>query len=196
MKLLIASRNVHKIRECKALLRQLPNLDIISLLDFPNYVPPEETGRTFEENALLKATHAASALDCYALADDSGLVIPALGGAPGVYSARYAGLTAGDADNRKKLLQEMRSLPEQQRSGYFECCLALASPQGIKKIACARCEGTIATEEKGNKGFGYDSLFIKHEYSKTFGELDEATKNRVSHRRKALDRILLTLEQL
>jgi XTP/dITP diphosphohydrolase len=194
MKLIIASRNVHKIREIKAMLKQSGNFDIYSLLDFPDYVAPAETGLTFEENAILKATHAASVLSALAIADDSGLVIPALKGAPGVFSSRYAGDHATDKDNRKKLLDEMIELTGEERDGYFACAMALASPQGLEKCVSARCEGTILTKEKGGQGFGYDSLFQKYDYSKTFAELKDEVKNRISHRRKALDKLLIYLE--
>lgn len=196
MKLIIASHNVHKIREIRAMLKSLKNWDIYSLIDFPDYQAPKETGDSFEENAIIKATHAAKTLHAWALGDDSGLVIPSLKGAPGIYSSRYAGENATDKDNRIKLLKEMKDLKEQDRSGYFECCMALASPQGLKKSTCALCEGIITEKERGGQGFGYDSIFLKHEYSKTFAELEEAVKNRISHRRKAVDKILPTLEML
>lgn len=194
--LVIASGNIHKIRELKAMLKPLKTLDVLSLRDFPDYIPPEETGRTFEENAILKATHAATALNHWAIADDSGLVVPALNGAPGVYSARYAGLEASDLDNRKKLLEDMKHLLDEDRSAFFECCIALVSPSGAKKLVTGICEGTLLMQDRGGGGFGYDPLFIKHGYNKTFAELEEATKNRISHRRKALDKILPYLESL
>lgn len=194
MKLVIASKNVHKIREIRAILKQRTQWDIYSLIDFPEYIPPAETGTTFEENAILKATDAARILQCWSLADDSGLVIPALGGAPGVQSARYAGEHATDKDNRKKLLEAMKKLKKEERSGYYECCMALASPDGLEKCVCARCEGSIIEAERGGQGFGYDCLFKKHDYNKTFAELEEEVKNRISHRRKALDKILIHLE--
>ena len=178
------------------MLRGLPRVDLRSLLDFPSYTPPPETGTTFEQNATLKATHAAAALQRWVLADDSGLVIPALGGMPGVYSARFAGNDATDADNRKKLLEMMHHLLEEDRHGYFECWIALASPAGLKKSARGICEGRLLAQEKGGGGFGYDPLFIKHGYSKTFSELEELIKNRISHRRKALDKVLGSLEAL
>jgi XTP/dITP diphosphohydrolase len=196
MQLVIASQNMHKIRECRAILKALPQLDVLSLMDFPKYTPPPETGSTFEENAILKATHAADALNHWVIADDSGLVVPGLNGAPGVFSARYAGPDATDKDNRQKLLHEMSHLREGQRDAQFECCIALASPDGLKKSVHGICQGTLATQERGSRGFGYDPLFLKFEYSKTFGELDEDTKNRISHRRKALDKILILLESL
>lgn len=194
MKLIIASRNMHKIREIRSILGKSSKWDIYSLVDFPDYVPPEETGATFEENAILKATHAAKTLQAWALADDSGLVVPALSGAPGVKTARYAGEGSNDKDNRKKLLSEMEHLKDGNRTAHFECCMALASPEAIEKSVCARCEGMITNEEHGGQGFGYDSLFKKNDYNKTFAELEEEVKNRISHRRKALDKILLFLE--
>ncbi len=196
VQLVIASKNIHKIRECKAILKVLFHVDILTLMDFPNYVPPEETGSTFEENASLKAVHAAKKLNTWVIADDSGIVVPALNGAPGVFSARYAGKDASDADNRKKLLQEMNYLRDDDRYAYFECAIALASPDGLRKCVKGTCEGTLTSQEKGGSGFGYDPLFVKHEYRKTFAELEESVKNRISHRRKALDKILLSLEAL
>ena len=196
MQLVIASQNMHKIRECRAILKALPGLDVLSLMDFPKYTPPPETGSTFEENAILKAVHAADALNHWVIADDSGLVVPSLNGAPGVFSARYCGAGAADKDNRQKLLHEMSQLKDGQRDAQFECCIALASPDGLKKCVHGICHGTIATQERGSRGHGYDPLFVKFEYSKTFGELDEDTKNRISHRRKALDKILILVESL
>jgi XTP/dITP diphosphohydrolase len=194
MELVIASTNPHKIREFKSMLKKNLQYDIRSLLDFPDYVPPPETEDSFEGNAKLKAAHAAAALNRWALADDSGLVVPAIGGAPGVYSARFAGDQATDHDNRKKLLQLMQHLLDEDRNAYFECCIALASPSGVKKCVNGICEGTILVQEKGGGGFGYDPLFMKNGYSKTFAELEESIKNRISHRRKALDKLLPFLE--
>ncbi len=195
MNLLIATTNGHKIREIRTLLKPL-DFDFYSLLDFPNYIPPEETGKTFEENALLKALQAAKTLNMWAIADDSGLVVPALSGAPGVFSARYAGIGATDKENRQKLLQEMSKLDGLERSAYFECCIVLASPKGAEKIVKGVCEGEITKGERGGYGFGYDSLFIKHDYNQTFAELGESLKNQVSHRAKALQKLMLTLESL
>lgn len=196
MQLVIASTNMHKIREFRAMLKALRKFDILSLHDFPHYVPAEEVGDSFEEIASKKALHAAAALGKIVLADDSGLVVPALGGAPGIYSARYAGVDATDKENRLKLLAEMEDLQETDRYAYLECCLALATPDSLKKCAKGTCEGIILTQERGSNGFGYDSIFLKHDYSKTFAELEEDTKNRISHRRKAFDKMQLTLEAL
>lgn len=199
MELVLASSNVHKIRELREMLKSykgLQHLDILSLLNFPDYKAPPEDGATFKENVEIKALDAAKKLGKWVIADDSGLVIPALQGEPGVYSARYAGEEATDAENRQKLLKQMQGLQDIQRTGYFECWLSLASPEGIKKTVSGTCEGLILEEEKGRNGFGYDPLFIKHDYDKTFSELDEQTKNKISHRRKAVEKLLPTLEAL
>ena len=185
---------MHKVREYRSLLKNIPNLDVYSLRDFQTYHLPEETGETFEENATLKAVDAAKELGKWVIADDSGLVVPALDGKPGVRSARYAGDDATDLDNRKKLVSELQKLPEEKRIGYFECCIAFATPDGLKKLVRGKCEGELLTQERGRHGFGYDPLFLKYDYSKTFAELDEETKNRISHRRKAFDKIVTALE--
>ena len=196
MQLVLATSNPHKVREFLPLLKTLPGLEILSLKDFPKYIPPQETGVTFKENAILKAEYAARALKMWVLSDDSGLVVSALQGEPGVYSARYSGLPASDAKNRLKLLQKMEGLHAEQRAAYFECCLVLANGEGMYKCVTGLCEGTIIAEQRGNKGFGYDSLFVRHDLAKTFAELDEDVKNRISHRRKAFDKMLQTLERL
>ena len=196
MELVIASRSVHKIREFRAILKKLGSFDLLSLIDFPLYTPPAEKSSSFEENAIAKAIHAAQALNRWVLADDSGLVIPALNGAPGVLSCRYAGENATGKENRQKLLQEMAHIQDSHRQGYFECWIALASAQGLKKTAKGVSEGMITEQERGSFGFGYDAIFVKHEYGKTFAELEEDTKNRISHRRKALDKILPVLESV
>lgn len=196
MEIVIASGNLHKIREFRDMLKHLKHIEILSLKHFPNYIAPEEDKLTFKENAIIKAEHAAKTLNKWVLADDSGLVVPAINGEPGVFSRRYAGSQATAAENRKKLLERMQGLKDDSRTAYFECCLALASPAGLKKSVTGTCEGFIIEHERGSQGFGYDSLFIKNDYDKTFGELDEATKNRISHRRKAFEKIALTLEVL
>jgi XTP/dITP diphosphohydrolase len=196
LKLVIASTNFNKVREYKGMLKSIEHIEFLNLSEFPHYIPPQETGATFEENAVLKAVHAAKTLNHWVLADDSGLVVPALGGEPGIFSARYAGNDATDLDNRKKLLDAMHHLMEDDRQAFFECSIALASPAGLKKSAKGICEGTLLPKERGRGGFGYDSLFIKHGYSKTFAELEESIKNRISHRRKALDKMILSLQSL
>jgi XTP/dITP diphosphohydrolase len=196
VELVIASTNMHKVREFRTMLKPLARFDLLSLHDFPDYTPPEETGNTFEENASLKAEHAAKTLNRWVIADDSGLIVPALNGAPGIFSARYAGQDATDLDNRKKLLDEIQHLMEEDRQAFFECAIAIASPEGLKKCAKGTCEGTLLNKDRGGSGFGYDPLFIKHGYNKTFAELSESIKNRISHRRKALDKVLSLLESI
>lgn len=196
MELVIASTNLHKIREFRDMLKSHKHIDVLSLLNFPHYVPPPETGTSFQENAAFKAIHAAQALQKWVLADDSGLVVPALTGAPGIHSRRYAGDDATDAENRRKLLKDMQSLKAEERYAYFECSLVLASPEGIKRSVTGKCEGYILTEERGRNGFGYDPLFVKHDYDKSFAEIDEHTKNRISHRRKAIEKLNITLETI
>lgn len=195
MEIVIASSNLHKIREFREMLKPF-RLDVLSLLNFPNYAPQPEEGNTFQEIAASKAEHAAKTLNKWVLADDSGLIVPALQGQPGIKSRRYAGEDATDSENRKKLLEAMSHLKGQQREAYFECCLALASPSGLKKSVTGTCQGTILNEERGRNGFGYDSIFVKNEYDKSFGEIDEVTKNRISHRRKAIEKLSVLLESL
>ncbi|MEI8125015.1 MAG: RdgB/HAM1 family non-canonical purine NTP pyrophosphatase [Parachlamydiaceae bacterium] len=196
MEIVLATTNLHKIREFRDMLKRLDFLDVLTLLNFPDYVPPPETELTFAGNAHLKALHAAATLQKTVLADDSGLVVPALNGAPGIHSRRYAGDDATDTENRQKLLAAMRPLDEMERIAYYECTLVLASPAKVIKSATGTCEGRILTEERGRNGFGYDPLFVKHEYDKTFAEIDEATKNRISHRHKALEKLIPLLETL
>lgn len=191
---MIATTNMHKVQELRQMLKSISSIDLRSLKDFPTYTPPEETGQTFEENAKIKATHAAMVLGRYVIADDSGIVVPALNGAPGIFSARFAGKNATDLDNRKKLLREASHLSEDDRYAYFECALALATPEGLKKIVKGTCEGMLTLHDTGRGGFGYDPIFMKHGYSKTFAELGDSIKHRISHRRKAVDKLLNTLE--
>ncbi len=195
MELLIASTNIHKIREFRFLLKNT-GFDVLSLHDFPSYIPPEETENTFEGNASLKAKLAALTLKKWVLADDSGLIVPALGGAPGVHSSKYAGEKATDRENCVKLLTSMKLLQEQDRSAYFECAIVISSPEGKLKYFQGLCEGSILEETKGRSGFSYDSIFRKHDYNKTFAELTEDIKSRISHRRKAFDKALLYLESI
>ncbi|MEM1283557.1 MAG: RdgB/HAM1 family non-canonical purine NTP pyrophosphatase [Chlamydiota bacterium] len=197
MEIVIASKNVHKIREFREMLAKVEHVDITSLLNFPDYEPSEEVGKSFEENAKAKATEAAKALKKWVLADDSGLVVPALQGEPGIYSKRYAGSDATDAENRHKILEAMKGKSDLERAAYYECSLVLADPNGqIKKFVRGICEGFLVDEEKGRNGFGYDALFVKHDYDKTFAELEESVKNRISHRSKAIEKILPALETL
>ena len=196
MEILLATANLHKLREFRDMFRSLPHIELISLHQFNDYCPPEETGETFKDNAILKAEHAARHFNRRVLADDSGLVVPAIGGDPGVRSRRYAGDEATDLENRQKLLNAMKHLRDHERTAYFECCLTLASPGGVQKSFEGICEGFIIEESRGSHGFGYDPLFVKNDYEKTFAELDEGIKNRISHRHKAFERLSTFLETL
>lgn len=187
MNIVIASKNRGKVREFADLLAPL-NCDVYSLSDYPSIPEIAETGETFEENARIKALHVSGYLrDSLVLSDDSGLIVPALGGRPGVLSARFAGDDASDLDNRRKLLKELEAVDD--RSAYFECVLCLAQEGGVIKIVTGRCEGFIAQTERGSNGFGYDPLFIKNDYGKTFAELGPKVKSEVSHRRRAWDKL-------
>ncbi len=195
MQIVLATSNLHKILELKAILKPiLKKVDILSLKDFPEYRSIDETGTTFEENAEKKALDCAKALKILVLADDSGLVVPALNGDPGIKSRRYAGEEASDKENRSKLIDNLKDLKEHERKGYYECALCLANENGIIKTTRGLCEGELILEPRGRAGFGYDSMFIKNDYSKTLAELDAETKNRISHRRRALDKLILTIE--
>lgn len=199
MDLVLATTNVHKLREIKDLLKSMlkhRDFDLLTLMNFPDYVAPEETGVTFKENAELKAIDAARVLNKWVIADDSGLVVPAINGEPGVKSRRYSGENATDKENNLKLLERMRGLSDISRSAYYECCISICSPEGKLKTFIGQCEGMILDAPRGSNGFGYDPLFLKHDHQKTFGELPEDTKNRISHRRKALDKAITYIETI
>lgn len=197
MDILIASHNVHKIREMREMCKHFRHLHFLSLLDFPLYVAPEENLENLKEIAIAKALHAAKNLGLTTIADDSGLFVPTLDkNGPGVRSRRYASESATDIENRKKLLSAMSRMEGVERAAYFECCLALALPEKLKKCVIGTCHGEISTEEKGGNGFGYDPLFIKDGYHQTFAELSTDLKNRISHRHNALQKLLPDLEIL
>ncbi len=191
--LLIATKNAGKIKEIEKLLADLP-VRLKSLGDFPNIVEAEETGSTFAENAVLKATSYALQTKLRALADDSGLQVESLNGAPGVFSARYAGENASDEDRIEKLLKELSSI--QQRRAQFVCAMAVADEMGeVKFIAEGVCSGKIALTASGTNGFGYDSVFIPDGFSHSFGELPGDTKQQISHRAQALNKIIQYLHR-
>jgi XTP/dITP diphosphohydrolase len=181
--LVLATRNAGKTREIREFLGDLP-VEIKNLDDFGLIPPVEEDGTTFDENAYKKASFTAKILGLPALADDSGLEVEALGGAPGVHSARYAGPHATDAENNAKLLRKMEG--ETNRAAVFVCVISLAVPSGAALTYEARCEGLIAEAPGGNKGFGYDPLFYYPPLNRTFAQLSAEEKNRVSHRGKAV----------
>lgn len=194
MDLLIATTNGGKLAEIEAALKELP-VRILSLKDFPDAPEVVEDGATFEENALKKARAIAAFSGLPTLADDSGLEVDALGGAPGIYSARYSGEGADDAQNNRKLLDQLAGLAEERRGARFVCALALYGPQG-EWLFRAECPGRIAFEPRGANGFGYDPLFLYAPLDRTFGELDRETKSRVSHRGLALQKLKSALPTL
>lgn len=192
--LLAATQNYGKIKELEELLRSLP-VQLRSLNEFPNVAEALETGATFIENAVLKARSYASQTKICALADDSGLEVEALDGAPGVFSARYAGENAGDTEKIKKLLKELDATRNQNRRARFVCAMAIVDAAGeVKYIAEGICDGSIAFAPRGTNGFGYDPIFIPEGFTETFGELSADTKQRLSHRAKAALKIIQYLQ--
>lgn len=181
--LVIATRNKNKLREFREVFNDL-HIEVRSLDDFGPTPEAIEDGATFEENAYKKALHTAKVLGLPAIADDSGLVVEALNGAPGVYSARYAGENATDDENCNKLLKALQGVED--RRAHFQCVLSIAVPSGPALTYEGRCDGVIIDEKRGENGFGYDPLFYFKELGKTFAELSIEEKMRVSHRGKAL----------
>jgi XTP/dITP diphosphohydrolase len=185
MDIVLATRNRNKAEELKRITEGMP-VSIFTLDDFPGCPETEEDGSTFEANAIKKALATARYTGRPALADDSGLEVYALGGAPGIYSARYAGAEANDGQNTGKLLSEMRSLVKDKRGARFVCCIALAFPDGNTYTFYGYTEGSIGTEQRGVRGFGYDPVFYPEGCNRTFAEMDEKEKDALSHRGKAL----------
>ncbi len=193
MDLLIATRNAHKLGEFRKIF-SYPELTILGTDTYPTIPDPVEDGSTFIDNALIKAKAWAAATGKWALADDSGLCVNALDGAPGIYSARYAGEHGISSANNAKLLKELTGSTERQ--AHFTCALALVSPTGESYTTEATCEGTIIERDLGDHGFGYDPLFVPEGYDQTFAQLPAEVKNAISHRAKAIDQFKATIEQL
>ena len=188
MEIVLATRNRKKIEEIIRITQGL-NVRILTLDDFPGCPETEEDGKTFEENAIKKAVTVSEYTGKPALADDSGLEVDALQGAPGTLSARYAGERANDQNNVEKLLKEMRSFPEYDRKARFVCCIALAFPEGTINTFYGTSEGKIGTEPRGHGGFGYDPVFYPEGFSITFAEMSGERKDTLSHRGKALSKV-------
>lgn len=187
--LVVGSRNPKKKKEILEILGDL-DLELRDLSQYPDAPEVEEDADTFEGNARKKATELARHLKQWVLGEDSGLVVPALNGRPGVYSARYAGKQGDDEANNDKLLAELASLPDDQRAAYYVCTAALADPKGEVRAAVeGRCHGVIIKERRGTGGFGYDPLFLIPEYHQTFGELSSHVKHALSHRGRALTKL-------
>jgi XTP/dITP diphosphohydrolase len=194
--LVIGTRNGKKLEEMlKILGGRVPGLrDLSSYAEAPSI---DEDGSTFEDNACKKATELAKALNGWVLGEDSGLVVPALKGRPGVYSARYAGKHGDDEANNQKLLAELTPLPPDRRGAYYVCSLALADATGkIRATMEGRCGGVITERPRGNNGFGYDPIFEIVEYHRTFGELSPRVKQAISHRARACERLLPVLTRI
>src|ERR1041384_4170426 len=184
--LLIATRNRGKLKEIKKLLDHLP-VKIIDLSQYPLIETVEESGDTFADNASLKASGYARQAGVLTLADDSGLMVDALDGRPGVHSARYAGEGASDGEKTEKLLQALEGVPQSQRGAQFVSVIAIAQSEGkIVNLSVGECKGQIASEPRGDRGFGYDPIFIPEGFMVTFGQLAAHEKNRISHRARAL----------
>ncbi len=190
MELLIATRNRGKLAELADAFGELP-LILRSLDEFPQVLEVEETGCSFRENAELKARAYSGQTGIASLADDSGLVVPAIDGRPGVFSARFAGKTANDEENIRKLLHELRNAKGRQRAARFVCEMAVSDRSGkILFNSAGHCEGLITHKPFGTNGFGYDPVFVPDGYDETFGELPEEAKRKVSHRSIALKKII------
>ncbi len=183
--ILIATRNKGKAKEFEALFNK-KGYSVKTLLDYPEIEDVEETGTTFQENALLKAETISKELNTLVLADDSGLVVEKLHGQPGVYSARYAGEEKNDAKNNAKLLNELADYNGSERKAHFHCSLALAHPDKVSLVIDGRLDGEIAGVPRGEHGFGYDPLFYLPEKKRTLAECSDTEKNQISHRADAL----------
>lgn len=182
---IIATKNSGKAKEFKKMFEPY-KIEVKTLLDFPDFEDIEETGQTFEENAIIKAEAVSKQLNQMVIADDSGLIIDALNGRPGVFSARYAGVNKDDEANNEKVLSELMGLDQKDRSARFYCALAFANPGQETITVHGTCEGSILFERKGTNGFGYDPIFQVSELDKSMAEITPDDKNRISHRAKAL----------
>jgi XTP/dITP diphosphohydrolase len=194
--LVLGTRNPKNRGELQEILTDL-GIELRDLTSYPHAPEVEEDGTTFEENARKKATVLAKTLGEWVLGEDSGLVVPALKGRPGVYSARYAGKQGDDEANNERLLAELAPLPEEARAAYYVCTAALADPSGdVKAVVEGRCHGVITRQRRGSGGFGYDPLFLVPEYHRSFGELSPRVKHALSHRGRALAQLRVVLRKL
>jgi XTP/dITP diphosphohydrolase len=194
-KLLLATNNEGKAREYKSLLSGVP-FELVTPAEVGITTDVEETGKSFEENARLKAATLAAESGLLTLADDSGLEVDALGGEPGTLSARYAGENASDADRVRYLLSKMQGVPEEKRQARFVCVIAIATPDGKVEFCSGECDGFIALKPRGNRGFGYDPIFYLPELDKTMAELPPEEKNQISHRGRAAAKAREVLQKL
>ena len=196
MKLVIATKNQHKVREILQVLSPAGVDSILTLNDYPDIPDIPETGSSFEENAAIKAETVSQYTGLPSLADDSGLVVDALDGEPGIYSARYGGEGLNDTERFMLLLEKMKEVPRPERAARFVCAMVLSFPDGESYTRTGICEGRIAIAPGGEHGFGYDPVFYLDKYNKTMAQLPPAEKNRISHRAHALKGIATVLESL
>jgi len=188
--LVLGTNNQGKVREITPLLAPY-GFELRTLADYPESIDVVEDGDSFAANAILKATQQAKHLDAWVLGEDSGIVVDAIQGAPGIYSARYAGPNASDEDNNRKLLDALETVPAERRGAHYVCHMTLADPQGNVRAECeARCYGRVRREPSGSGGFGYDPLFEIREYHRTFGQMVGILKSVISHRSRA-NRLLI-----
>jgi XTP/dITP diphosphohydrolase len=197
-KIVLATANTHKVIEFQRILNELlPDLELVAASQFPGVPEIEETGSTFAENALIKARAINAFTNLPALADDSGLVVEALNGAPGIFSARYAGINADDKANVMKLLDEIKGLDQALLSAKFECSIALVDKsQNLELVVDGQMPGQVIKEVRGENGFGYDPIFVPQGLTKTSSELSDSEKDKISHRGIALRKISVILKQL
>lgn len=197
-KIVLATANTHKVTEFQRILNELlPGLVLVKATDFPGVPEIEETGSTFAENALIKAKAINEFTNLPALADDSGLVVDALNGAPGVFSARYAGIGASDKANVLKLLSEIKDIEQSMLSARFECAIALVDrSQNLELVVDGQMPGQVIKEIRGENGFGYDPIFVPQGLTKTSAELTDVEKDQISHRGLALRKMSVILKQL
>lgn len=190
MDLIIATKNPSKVRELRLILEELlPQVTVRSLVDFPAFTPVASQNRSFEENAIDKAVFAAQTLQCPCIADESGLVIPYLGDAEESLRRKQHQPAGKRLPNTKQILAELKNVEELNRTAFLECVIAFATPERCIKTASARMEGMIAVSEQGPASFDFVSIFTKHEYSKTLAELPQSALARISHRRKACEKL-------
>ena len=197
-KIVLATANTHKVIEFQRILNELlPDLELVAASQFPGVPEIEETGSTFAENALIKARAINEFTNLPALADDSGLVVEALNGAPGIFSARYAGINADDKANIMKLLNEIKGLDQSLLSAKFECSIALVDKsQDLELVVDGQMPGQGIKEVRGENGFGYDPIFVPQGLTKTSSQLSDSEKDKISHRGIALRKISVILKQL
>jgi XTP/dITP diphosphohydrolase len=186
--IVIATKNKGKAKEFEKLF-SAHGFQVKTLLDYPEIEEVEETGTTFEENAVLKAEAVSKQLNRAVIGDDSGLIVDALEGRPGIYSARYAGAEKSDEANLVKVLNELNHIPDEKRTARFYCALAVAIPGQSTYTVCGTCEGEILKEKRGTNGFGYDPIFYVYEKKRAMAELSSEEKNSISHRAKALEKL-------